>query len=232
VSSGVYFIAESSKIREQSRPAEILFAPLTGRMSDVLSELRGKMVGGIETKDISHLANRLSTTGNVTNPEALLADHEGYTTLTMAASGYAPMIILDYGRDVGGLPVFEVSSVSGRPQLRAIYSESQQSLLPHGDASASDGPGFDISVVGNGGAVWGHMRKGSPFYSGATWETLSPDATPAFGAATSLAHGWASGPTSALSKYVLGVRPIDDEKCSDLVVKIQIFQVLSSYVFT
>jgi len=53
------------------------------------------------------------------------------------------------------------------------------------------------------------MRKGSPFYSGATWETLAPDATPAFGAATSLAHGWSSGPTSALSKYVLGVRPIE-----------------------
>jgi alpha-L-rhamnosidase len=56
--------------------------------------------------------------------------------------------------------------------------------------------------------VWGRMRKGSAYYSGATWETLAPDATPAFGASISLAHGWASGPTSALSKYVLGVRPV------------------------
>jgi alpha-L-rhamnosidase len=54
---------------------------------------------------------------------------------------------------------------------------------------------------------WGHMRKGQPFYSGGTWERMTPDAVPD-SAATSLAHGWASGPTSALSKYVLGVRPV------------------------
>jgi alpha-L-rhamnosidase len=56
--------------------------------------------------------------------------------------------------------------------------------------------------------VWGHMRQGSPYYSGATWESLAPDGTPTSGAGTSLAHGWGSGPTSALSKYVLGVRPV------------------------
>lgn len=54
---------------------------------------------------------------------------------------------------------------------------------------------------------WGHMQKGQPFYSGGTWERMTPDAVPD-SAATSLAHGWASGPTSALSKYVLGVRPV------------------------
>jgi alpha-L-rhamnosidase len=35
------------------------------------------------------------------------------------------------------------------------------------------------------------------------------DGTPGLGVGTSLAHGWASGPTSALSKYVLGVRPVE-----------------------
>jgi len=54
---------------------------------------------------------------------------------------------------------------------------------------------------------WGHMRKGQPFYSGGTWERMTPDAVPD-SIATSLAHGWGSGPTSALSKYVLGVRPV------------------------
>jgi len=34
------------------------------------------------------------------------------------------------------------------------------------------------------------------------------DGTPGLGESTSLAHGWGSGPTSALSKYVLGVRPV------------------------
>jgi alpha-L-rhamnosidase len=56
--------------------------------------------------------------------------------------------------------------------------------------------------------LWGHMQKGSPFYSGGVWETLAPDATPKFGPGTSLAHPWSSGPTSGLSKYVLGVRPV------------------------
>ena len=61
--------------------------------------------------------------------------------------------------------------------------------------------------------VWGHMRKGSAYYSGATWEALAPDGTPATresagGTFQSLAHGWGSGPTTALSKYVLGARPI------------------------
>src|SRR6516164_4694152 len=51
------------------------------------------------------------------------------------------------------------------------------------------------------------MRTGQPFYSGGTWERMTPDAVPD-SIATSLAHGWGSGPTSALSKYVLGVRSV------------------------
>jgi alpha-L-rhamnosidase len=77
----------------------------------------------------------VSTTGNVSNAEALVADGQGYTSLTMVQGGTAPMIILDYGHDVGGLPVFEVTSVSGTPKLQAIYSESQQNLLPAGDGA-------------------------------------------------------------------------------------------------
>ena len=38
----------------------------------------------------------------------------------MTAGGAAPMVILDYGRDVGGIPVFEVSAVSGTPNLQAF----------------------------------------------------------------------------------------------------------------
>jgi hypothetical protein len=80
----------------------------------------------------------VSASGNVQNAETLVAGNGGYTILTWGGQGPAPMIILDYGRDVGGLPVFEVSSVSGTPQLQAIYSESQQNLLPAGDGA----PGF------------------------------------------------------------------------------------------
>jgi alpha-L-rhamnosidase len=56
---------------------------------------------------------------------------------------------------------------------------------------------------------WGLMRHTSPSYSGATWEYVGLDGTPGLGEGTSLAHGWGSGPTSALSKYVLGVRPVE-----------------------
>jgi hypothetical protein len=78
----------------------------------------------------------VSTSGNVQNADALVEAHEGYTTLTMAAGGAAPMIILDYGRDVGGLPVFEVTAVSGTPKLQALYSEAQAYLLPAGDGAS------------------------------------------------------------------------------------------------
>src|SRR6266436_5451730 len=91
----------------------------------------------------------VSTTGNVRNADALVADHQGYATLTMVQGGTAPMIILDYGRDVGGIPVFEVSVVTGTPKLQAIYSESQQYLLPAGDGNSAAG----VSFVGDCGAA-------------------------------------------------------------------------------
>ena len=57
--------------------------------------------------------------------------------------------------------------------------------------------------------VWGlHMTHDKPFYSGAVFETLALDGTPQSPTRT-LSHGWSSGPTSALSKYVLGVRPVE-----------------------
>jgi alpha-L-rhamnosidase len=62
-----------------------------------------------------------------------------------------------------------------------------------------------LSLIRN---EWGLMRHTSAYYSGATWEYIALDGTPGLGEGTSLAHGWGSGPTSALSKYVLGVRPV------------------------
>ena len=82
----------------------------------------------------------VSTSGNVTNADALVEDHKGYATLTMVQGSPAPQIVLDYGRDVGGLPVFEVTRISGTPKLQAIYSEAQQYLLPDGDAAAPGVP--------------------------------------------------------------------------------------------
>jgi hypothetical protein len=90
-----------------------------------------------------------STSGQVTNAEALIAGHHGFATLAWGGDGSAPTIVLDYGRDVGGIPVFDVVSVSGTPTLRAIYSEGQPFLLPNGDAAAPSGGGVVGGRVGN-----------------------------------------------------------------------------------
>src|SRR5436190_9081141 len=46
------------------------------------------------------------------------------------------------------------------------------------------------------------------FITGTMWENIGPDGT-ATEARTSLAHGWASGPTPILTGYVLGVQPVE-----------------------
>ncbi len=47
----------------------------------------------------------------------------------------------------------------------------------------------------------------NPFFTGTMWENIGPDGT-ATEARTSLAHGWASGPTPILTGYVLGIQPV------------------------
>jgi alpha-L-rhamnosidase-like protein len=47
----------------------------------------------------------------------------------------------------------------------------------------------------------------NPFFTGTMWENIGPDGT-ATEPRTSLAHGWASGPTPILTSYVLGVQPV------------------------
>ncbi|WP_196486081.1 alpha-L-rhamnosidase C-terminal domain-containing protein [Burkholderia cepacia] len=55
--------------------------------------------------------------------------------------------------------------------------------------------------------LWGRMLSMPDYYTGAMWEVMSTTGNPS-SAETSLAHGWSSGPTGSLSKYVLGVRPV------------------------
>jgi alpha-L-rhamnosidase len=40
------------------------------------------------------------------------------------------------------------------------------------------------------------------------WELVNTDGTPGFGSFTSLSHGWASTPASALPGYLLGIQPV------------------------
>ena len=55
--------------------------------------------------------------------------------------------------------------------------------------------------------LWGHMSTADLHAVGTAWELVATDGSPGFGATTSLAHGWASGASVALSSYVLGIRP-------------------------
>jgi hypothetical protein len=58
------------------------------------------------------------------------------------------------------------------------------------------------------GRTWDQMiDPGNPFYTGTMWENIGPDGT-ATESRTSLAHGWASGPTPIMTSYVLGVQPV------------------------
>ncbi len=75
----------------------------------------------------------VKATGAVTNPNALVRG-SGVTTLTAVAGQPPPTVVLDYGREVGGLPFFKVASVTPGPSassvtMRAGYSEVEQYLL-------------------------------------------------------------------------------------------------------
>jgi alpha-L-rhamnosidase len=62
-----------------------------------------------------------------------------------------------------------------------------------------------IALIHN---LWDQMTDQSgPYYTGALWEKLNQDGSDVDGNA-SLAHGWAGGPVSSLSGYVLGARPV------------------------
>jgi hypothetical protein len=56
--------------------------------------------------------------------------------------------------------------------------------------------------------TWNQMiDPRNPFYTGTMWENIGPDGT-ATESRTSLAHGWASGPTPIMISDVLGVQPV------------------------
>ena len=69
-----------------------------------------------------------ATSGDVTNAEGLVDPAKGPAKLTYTAGGRVPTIILDYGREVGGLPFFTATAVSdGGVTLRAAYTRRASS---------------------------------------------------------------------------------------------------------
>ncbi|MGA2520625.1 MAG: alpha-L-rhamnosidase C-terminal domain-containing protein [Acidimicrobiales bacterium] len=89
------------------------------------------------------------TSGSVTGAKSLTdpaADGSG-ATLTMRKNGTPPTIVVDYGKDVGGVPYFVVRSAPHPAILRSAYSEGLQYLGPNGDQTASASPAGDSSRV-------------------------------------------------------------------------------------
>jgi alpha-L-rhamnosidase len=90
----------------------------------------------------------IATSGTTTGAKTLTdPTGGGRATLTMRPGGRPPTIVVDYGKDVGGLPYFVVRSVSGSPVLRSTYSEGLQYLGPDGDATRSASAAGDPSRV-------------------------------------------------------------------------------------
>ncbi len=88
------------------------------------------------------------TSGAVTGAKALTGEGGGgAATLTMTAGRPAPSIVVDYGKDVGGVPYFVVRSESRSPVLRAVYSEGLQYLGARGDHTPSVSDSGDASRV-------------------------------------------------------------------------------------
>jgi hypothetical protein len=119
----------------------------------------------------------LQVTGDVTNPQALASPSSGQgTTLTYSLGAPAPSLILDYGRDVGGLPEFDVASTSGAP-IQASYSETLHNmgddgattvtLFQSGNGSRSDtftplGPGVVEATLISGGERYEKVTLTAP----------------------------------------------------------------------
>jgi alpha-L-rhamnosidase len=75
----------------------------------------------------------VSTSGSVTGAQNLVCGASGTATLTLAAGGATPTIVLDYGKITGGVPYFDVTAESGSPTLQAGYSQSLPYLTANGD---------------------------------------------------------------------------------------------------
>ena len=110
------------------------------------------------------------TSGDVTSASTLVGGHAGVpATLTMRAGGPLPQIVLDYGKDVGGVPSVDVRAQTGAPTLRFAFSEGLSDLGPTGDnavpstLSAAQSRFDDIKVTGPGVVGPGQIQGGERY---------------------------------------------------------------------
>jgi alpha-L-rhamnosidase len=117
-----------------------------------------------------HPVRVVRTSGSVTGLKAL-TDPSGaqVATLTMRAGRRPPTVVVDYGKDIGGVPYFVVHSESGTPDLRSAYSEGLSFLGPDGDKAASASGAGDpsrvdtLTVASTGTLTTGLIQGGERF---------------------------------------------------------------------
>jgi alpha-L-rhamnosidase len=109
-----------------------------------------------------------STSGNVSGAGNLVCGGSGGATLALASGGSTPTIVLDYGKNVGGIPYFDVSSASGSATMQASYSEAEQYLTSTGDAGIPWGEGdsqrYDDYTVTGAGTIANKYVQGGERY--------------------------------------------------------------------
>jgi len=118
------------------------------------------------------------------------------------ASGILATLATDLGTSYGPM-AFDASyftTYNGGAGVISPYISNWEVLarLEQGDTAGA------LSIINK---LWGRMVSEGDYYSGATWESLNATTGYPVDNNISLAHAWSSGPTAALSKYVLGVRP-------------------------
>ena len=116
-----------------------------------------------------------STSGTVSGASTLLCGGSADATLTYVSGGTAPTIVYDYGKEVGGVPYFYVSSESGSPTLQAGYSESSLYISPTGDGSTpwaeGDPKRYDDYTVTGAGTITNQYVQGGERYEEITLTT-------------------------------------------------------------
>ena len=118
----------------------------------------------------------LQVVGDVTNPQALAHPGSGTaTTLTYPPGATAPSLVLDYGKDVGGLGTFDVASTSGTT-IEATYSETLRNLGVDGATtpglfSSGNGQRTDTFTVRVPGTVRASLVQGGERYEKVTLTT-------------------------------------------------------------
>ncbi|WP_405589094.1 alpha-L-rhamnosidase C-terminal domain-containing protein [Streptomyces sp. NBC_01190] len=109
-----------------------------------------------------------STSGPVTGAQNLVCGGSGTATLTLAQGGATPTIVLDYGKNVGGVPYFDVQAESGSPTLQAGYSEAQRYLTATGDGAVpwaqGDPARHDAYTVAAPGTITNRYEQGGERY--------------------------------------------------------------------